>query len=287
MTGWHLFISTWNFEPSVVVGCALLLAAYLWAVRFHIDAHAVLFLCGLLLMFLALVSPLDELGDDYLFSAHMTQHILLDMVAPLFFALGLPAALIKRILSWRPAAATERVLGVPLLAWALGVGTIWVWHLPALYNLTLENEAVHTFEHLTFLVTGTILFWPVFKPIPERRLSPFMAIGYLCLAAIANSLLGIIFTLASTPFYSGYSHPDDELGALSLIRNQWGLNQVADQQLGGVLMWTLGSVIFLGAIMVVFVRWYRQPDFEASAAVSASAGLSRGVGKEAASEGRK
>ncbi len=158
MTGLELFTSTWNWEPSVLVGSALLLAGYLAAVRFRIDSTAVIFITGVVLMVIALVSPLDELGDDYLFSAHMLQHILLDLVAPMLFVLGLPVALVERILSWPPAAVTERILSRPPLAWALAVGTLWIWHLPRLYNATLASEAIHTFEHLTFLVTGTILY---------------------------------------------------------------------------------------------------------------------------------
>ena len=80
-----------------------------------------------------------------------------------------------------------------------------------------------------------------------------------------TGLLGIIFTVASTPFYSGYDHPDDELGALSLIRDTWGLDQVDDQKLGGAFMWVIGSVIFFWAIMALVARWYREPDGESDA----------------------
>lgn len=262
MTGWELFRSAWDWEPSIVVGCALVLAGYLAAVRFRRDTQTLLFASGVTVILLALVSPLDTLGDDYLFSAHMLQHTLLDLLAPLFLILGLPVHLAKRIVGWRPAAIAERILGKLPVAWILGVGTFWAWHLPFLYNATLSNEDIHICEHLTFLVTGTILFWPVFTPLNERRMDPLPAVVYLALAALANSILGIIFTVSSTPFYSGYAHPEDELGALSLIRNQWGLNQLADQQLGGVFMWTIGSVIFLAAILTVLARWYREPESE-------------------------
>jgi cytochrome c oxidase assembly factor CtaG len=248
----------------VIAGSVLLLAGYFAAVRFRVNAVTISFAGGVVVMFLALVSPLDELGDDYLFSAHMLQHILLDLVAPMLFVLGLPADLKKRILSWRPAEVAERILGTPALAWALGVGTLWIWHLPRLYDATLANETVHTFEHLTFLVTGTILYWPVFGRTGARQMEPLAAVAYLGFAALVNSILGVIFTLSATPYYSGYAHPEDKLGALPLIRNTWGLSQVADQQLGGVFMWAIGSVIFLGAIMVVFVRWYREPESDAS-----------------------
>jgi len=258
MIGWNLLTSGWEFHPSVVAGCLLLLAVYLTAVRFHVNRTTLFFVSGVAVMFLALVSPLDSLGDDYLFSAHMAQHILLDMVVPPLFVLGIPTEMATAILRCPPAAWAERILGTPVIAWMIGTATLWLWHLPFLYNVTLENEGVHIFEHLTFLVTGTIFWWPVFSPLPERRMTPLGSVIYLTLGAIANALLGIIFTISATPFYARYANPKDELGALSLIRNTWGLTQIADQQLGGAFMWTFGSVIFFWAIMVLVARWLKE-----------------------------
>lgn len=260
VTGWELFLSAWEFEPSIVAGSALLLGGYLVAVRFRMDRTTLYFVTGVLVMFLALVSPLDTVGDDYLFSAHMLQHILLDLVAPPLFVLGLPAWLVRRMLRPPVIDRTERILSYPVVAWFLGVGTLWIWHWPPLYDLTLQNENVHIFEHLTFLVTGTILWWPVFTRLDERRMDPLLAVLYLVLASLANALLGIIFTVSSTPYYAGYAHPEDELGALSLIRNEWGLTQIADQQLGGAFMWVIGSLIFLWAIMLLMARWFSEPE---------------------------
>ena len=263
MSGWNILTSGWEFHPSVVAGCLLLLAAYLVAVRFRVNRATLFFVSGAVVMFLALVSPLDTLGDDYLFSAHMAQHILLDMVVPPLFVLGIPTEMAAALLRWPPAAWAERILGNPVIAWFLGTAILWLWHLPSLYNATLENEGIHIFEHLTFLVTGTIFWWPVFAPLPECRMSPVYSVIYLSMGAIANALLGIIFTISATPFYPGYANPKDELGALSLIRDTWGLTQIADQQLGGAFMWTFGSIVFFWAIMVMVARWLRETETQA------------------------
>jgi len=262
MTSWRLFTSAWDWEPSVIAGTALLLAGYLVAVRFRFERTTFCFLAGGIVMFLALVSPLDALGDDYLFSAHMLQHILLDLLAPLLFVLGLSRELAQRIVEWPVAAGFERILRRPWVAWPLGIGTLWAWHLPALYDATLASETVHVIEHLSFLVTGTILWWPVFSPLEPKGLSSLPGVAYLVAAALANGLLGAIFTIASTPFYPAYLHPTDELHALSLIRRTWGLDPVSDQQLGGAFMWVLGSLIFLCAILILLARWFRHPDPE-------------------------
>jgi len=142
----------WDWEPSVVAGCAALTVGYLAIARKRGLQRAPYFLAGVLLLLLDLVSPLDTLADRYLFSAHVAQHFLLALVIPPLLLLGTPrfdlGALIK----------LERVLGQPPLSWLLGVGTMLAWHLPALFNAALESDALHIFQHLTFLATGTI-FW--------------------------------------------------------------------------------------------------------------------------------
>lgn len=260
MTGWQLFISGWEWHPSVIAGCVLLLAGYCTALRFRLDRHALFFCASVITIFLALVSPLDPLSDDYLFSAHMVQHILLNMVAPPLLVLGLPAVLMRRFLRVPLMTASEHLLGQPVFALCVGSLTLWAWHLPSWYNATLENDGIHIFEHLTLLVTGTMMWWPVFTRLDERRLSPVMSTVYLLLASVPNGLLGIFFTFAHTPYYSGYAHPNDELGALSLIRDTWKLDQISDQQLGGAIMWVVGSAIYLWAILVVVVRWFRKEE---------------------------
>ena len=258
MTTPELLLSSWDWEPSVIIGCLLLQAAYLVFVRGHINRTTVLFTGGVLTMFLALVSPLDGLGDDYLFSAHMVQHMLLDFVAPLFFVLGLPAEQMRRVLHWPPLDRLERWLGYPVLAWVLGNFTLWIWHVPVLYNATLENEAIHIFEHLTLLVTGTIMWWPVFTTMDERRLRPMRGAIYVAALSLSNGLLGIIYTFLTTPLYPAYVNPEDPRGALSLIRGQWGLDPVTDQQLGGAVMWVMGGVIGLATIVMLVNRWYHE-----------------------------
>jgi cytochrome c oxidase assembly factor CtaG len=260
MTTWHLLATAWDWEPSVVVGCAAIALAYLAAVRFRLNGRAALFLAGDAVLLLALVSPLDALGDDYLFSAHMLQHLLLIMVVPPLLLLGIPEKLAARLLQWRPAASAERVLRRPVVAWLLAVLTLWAWHAPLLYNLTLASEDVHITEHLLFLVTWTIFWWPVLGPIESSRLAPWPAISYLFAAGAANTVLGALLTFSHAGLYPAYLHPEDGLGALALIRGGWGLTPDVDQQLGGLVMWVAGSLVILAAILGLLVRWYRAPE---------------------------
>jgi putative membrane protein len=260
MTIWQLIRATWIWEPSVVGGCLALAAWYLSAVGAKPVSRAASFLTGVAALFLALNSPLDVLGDTYLFSAHMVQHLLLILVVPPLLLLGMPPALADSARHPRWVRIAGRVLGDPAVAWTLGVGTMVVWHVPALYNAALRAEAVHITQHLSFLITSTIFWWPVLAPSGAERLAPLPAVLYLVGAALAGSILGIIVTFAQVGLYPAYLHPIDPFGIEPLIRNGWGLSPQSDQELGGLAMWIPGGLVYLWAILGVMARWYRTAE---------------------------
>jgi cytochrome c oxidase assembly factor CtaG len=132
----------------------------------------------------------------------------------------------------------------------------------------LAHEPVHVFQHLSFLVTATMFWWPVLHPIPECRLAMAPAILYLFAAAAENSVLGIILTFIGPGHYPAYLHPDDEYGALRLVRDTWGLSAAADQRLGGLLMWIPGCSVYFLAILALLARWYAEPDGDANLAAN-------------------
>jgi cytochrome c oxidase assembly factor CtaG len=255
MNAWRVVLTAWDWEPSVVIGCCALVVGYLAALRFRYSPLIPRFVAGVLILGLALVSPIDKLGDMYLFSVHMLQHLLLVLIVPPLLILGIPAGLWRRWLRWPIIDHAERVLGQPVFAWGLAVGTLWLWHLPALYEAALEHEAIHIGQHLTFLVTATIFWWPVLTPVAERRLAAAPTLLYLLAGAAANTLLGILLTFAPAGLYPAYRRPVDLLGLLPLIRQEWGLTPTADQQLGGLIMWVPGGLVFLGVVLATLIRW--------------------------------
>jgi putative membrane protein len=265
MTAWQFVAATWPWEPSVVLGCGALGIGYLAAVRWRLGGGAGCFLAGVVVLLLALDSPLDTLADTYLFSAHMAQHLLLLLVVPPLLLAGTPASLLEP--AWQAARvrALARALGRPVVAWTLGVGTIWVWHIPALFNATLGSGGVHLIEHLSFLVTGVIFWWTILAPLREARLAPVPAMLYLLAAALASSVLGIVLTFARAGLYPAYLRPVDVLGIEPLIRAGWGLSPDTDQQIGGLLMWIPGGLVYLCAILGVLMCWYRWDEQDAAA----------------------
>jgi putative membrane protein len=261
VTAREFLLTEWHFEPSIVAGCAALLAAYWLTHRGNLAGFA-WFGAGVGAIALALLSPLDPLADEYLFSAHMAQHMLLVLIAPPLLLLGLTAADVRRMLRVRALAAIETVLGTPIVAWTIGTATLYIWHVPALYDAALREEWLHICEHISFLVTGAIFWWPVVAPLAPPRIDGLAALLYLAAGALAGSLLGIVLTFARPGIYTAYLEPQDTHGILALTRDSWGITPAVDQQLGGLLMWTAGAPVFLLAMLAVLVRWYRGPEHD-------------------------
>ena len=132
------------------------------------------------------------------------------------------------------------------------------WRTSAVPNATLAHSGIHIGEHLCFLATGVIFWWPVCAPLPESRYAPLATMLYLFTAAVGSSVLGIILTFASPGLYPAYLHPVDTRGYLSLIRDGWGVSPAVDQQFGGLIMWVPGGLIYLCAIIGTFARWQNE-----------------------------
>jgi putative membrane protein len=258
MTSADLLLKGWEWEPSVLIGCAALALGYLAAMRPGGARHATCFLAGVAILLLDLVSPIDLLGDQYLFSAHIVQHFVLALIVPPLLLLGIPpwfaeAALARHWLAW-----FEREIARPPVSWLLGVGTMIVWHVPVLFNAALANDGIHILQHLSFLITGVIFWWPVLAPSEQRRIAPLAAISYLFGACLSCSLLGAALTFARPGLYPAYLNPEDSLGILPLLRNQWGLDPKNDQQMGGLLMWVPGCFVYLTGILATVAHWYEE-----------------------------
>lgn len=262
--GLHFWLTAWNWDPTLVIGAALIVGLYLYAVgplrkRHHFEpaskGQIFAFLLGVGLMFLALVSPLDELGDSYLFSAHMVQHLILTMVGPPLLLVGTPEWFIRPIVRSKALFAAARFLTYPAIAFVLFNADFFIWHAPALYNATLENQNIHILEHLTFIIFGLLNWWPIFSPSKDL---PRLSIGgqtlYMFLSGMPIVLLGAGLTFAS-PLYAPYI----------AAPRVWGISAATDQQLGGLIMWIPGNIIFIVIMSVLFLRWMQKKEKEQAA----------------------
>jgi cytochrome c oxidase assembly factor CtaG len=136
------------------------------------------------------------------------------------------------------------VITTPSLAWAAHAVVLWTWHLPALYEGTLDSDLVHTAQHASFLVTA-LLFWYALLHGSERRLKRGVAVLYLFGTALHSGILGALLTFADYPWYARYAGTTPA----------WGLTPLEDQQLAGLIMWIPGGVTYLVAALALVAAW--------------------------------
>jgi putative membrane protein len=262
----HLSLTDWTWDPTVLLGLAALVALYVSAIRRGLirdDDDTTpwfkrarwrpwLFAAGILSGFVALQSPIDTGGDEFLLSLHMVQHLMLMMVAPPLVLLGiagmrpLPDSIAPR---WR---RLWTFVTRPWQATLIFNAVLLIWHIPSWYDATLTTEWIHIIEHLTFIAVGVVFWWPIVDPLRgehTRTVSPFAKIGMLGLAGIPPTVLGFIFALLSTPAYEFYARAP----------RLWGMSAVQDQQVAGVIMFGLGNIVYFVAISIIFLRLLGNP----------------------------
>ncbi len=297
----HDVWTAWNMAPALLLPLAATVLAYLWGIR-RLWRRAgigrgirvgrcLCFLVAMLALVAALMSPLEAMSGA-LFWAHMSQHLLLIMVAaPLLVLSELPLALLwalprgwaqalGRGLHQSPALTRAwRAVSSPVSAWVLFGVALWAWHAPGPYQAALLDEVLHAWEHLAFVVTA-VLFWWVLLKSPGPSIARYTwAIPYLFTSALHSGLLGALMTFTSQPWYPYY--------ALRVI--PWGLTPLQDHQLAGLIMWLPGGAVFSLLTIGYFAAWLRaleqrsarlqragySPSSSRNAAVTAHAPLNR------------
>ncbi len=256
-------LRAWSFDAAVMFSLVAPAALYtvgvtrLWRRagqgRGVSTTQVGLFALAMLVLVIALISPLDALGSA-LFSAHMTQHQLLMVVAPPLLLLGAPAVAMVWALPepWRrPVGAalrtvshsgTWRTVAHPVSAFLLHAAAIWLWHMPVLYEQTLTSDLVHAAQHLSFTLTALLFWWTVLHP--RRRGASVHGVAVLSLFGTAahGSILAALLTFSSRPWYLAYAGRTDA----------WQLTLLEDQQLGGLIMWVPSGIVYTAAALLLF-----------------------------------
>jgi cytochrome c oxidase assembly factor CtaG len=270
---WHDLARAWSFDPGVVVPLALSGALYWLGVRRMWREGGVgrgvrrweawCYAGGWLALFVALVSPLHPWGR-VLFSAHMTQHEVLMLVAAPLLVLGRPVAPFLRALPlvWarRLSGVTKRAwwlrawraLTNPLAAWVIHAVALWVWHVPSLFQAVLEYEWVHTLQHLSFFLSALLFWWAIMHG-GRGAVGYGAAVLYLFTTALHSGLLGALITFAQAVWYPAYARTTET----------WGMTPLEDQQLGGLIMWIPAGLVYVCAGLALFAGWLRASEARA------------------------
>ncbi|HEX8694487.1 MAG TPA: cytochrome c oxidase assembly protein [Longimicrobium sp.] len=260
--------SEWRVYPSFMAGWLLLGAAYFLLVgpfrhRFPGSRPArprqvASFVFAWAAMFLSLQGPLHELSDYFLFSAHMVQHLVLILLMPPFLLASVPDWMLRPAVRVKWVGKAARLLTLPLVAFTLNNAIFLAWHFPGPYDLMMREHGVHVGMHLTIMVTGVIMWWPVMSPLPELpRIAPPLQMIYLFLAGIPMMLSAALITFAGTPLYRWYVEAP----------RVFPLTPLEDQRLGGVIMWVPGGLVLWIAITFVYFRWTQREVREDEARV--------------------
>ena len=237
---WH---AAWE-EVAVLVLVAVVYGA---AVRRHriSTARRRAFDVALLIALAAVVSPLATLAVHYFLWAHLLQNVALAEWAPARAVIGLAPAAAAALARMRPV----RTLTHPLVALPLWLAAYGIWHVPAVYDAALRHRLLLDLEHASYVVTGCLLWWPVFQDVP-RRLRAGAKAAYLFAAFVLASPIGLILALLPNPVYDFYEHAP----------RLWGIEPLTDQQIGGIVMAVSEGVLFFGLFAYFFVRFMAEEE---------------------------
>jgi putative membrane protein len=238
--------ASWSLSPGPLIVLAGLTFLYVrrWRACDASAGRLVLFLAGIGVAAIALFSPVDSLGED-LFLMHMVQHILLLDIAPILCILGLTRVLLRPIT--RQLMELERRLPLfahPVFAIVLYAGSMWVWHVPALYDAALEHPVIHILEHTFFSFAGALYWWHLLSPIRNRHLGGMGPVVYMLASKLLVGVLAIGLTFYPHALYAFYEDQP----------RYWGLSAATDQSVGGVIMALEQSIIMGIALVALFVR---------------------------------
>src|SRR6266704_491394 len=255
----------WSFDPLVAVPLLAVAVLYLrgrqrivgrgqrWPAQ-----RTACFLSGLGMIALALQSPIERY-DTALFSVHASQHLLLAMVAAQLLALGAPIPML--LMTTSPQVRTPivrvvhrppvRIIGYPLVAWVLFTMTLYALYFSPLFDLSLRNQYVHDAIHLHFIAVGLLFWWPVVGVDPTRwRLHHLARVMFVFLMVPFHAFLGVAI------MGSGHLLAP----ALGQFVRDWGSSPLADQQAGGAIMWGVGDVVSVVAVIAILAAWAQHEE---------------------------
>jgi len=250
-------LTSWNFEPLQVIPTLVIGLLYARRVRTLREAGTPVaawrlwcFGSSLFLVLVALVSPIDAFGEEQFLFMHMVQHILLGDLAPLLFVLGLTGPILRPVLSL-PGVLRLRFLLHPLVALPVWAASLYLWHIPFLYQAALHHSAVHALEHFCFFAFGAVMWAPVVEVLPGPEwFGTGAKLGYVLLVRLVETVLGNVFIWSGKVFYPFYEHPV----------NQWGISALSDQQIAGAAMMVEGSIVTLGVLAWLFLKMAQESE---------------------------
>jgi putative membrane protein len=250
-------LPAWHVHPDVWLLFGSIIAAYLIAGRRHERATGEateprkrrLFLLGMGVLWLGADWPIHDLAERYLYSMHMTQHLLFTLVAAPILIAGMPVWLLRELLAPAPIRRIFRFMTRPLVALIFFNAVLLFTHWPEVVAASVGSELVHLGLHVLVVTSALVMWWPVMSPLPEMpSLPPPGQMLYLFLQSLAPTIPASFLTFGHTPLYPVYA----------TFPRIWGIDALTDQLIAGLIMKLLGGLLLWGVIAVIFFRWFNQ-----------------------------
>lgn len=271
--------SHWMIDPAVAVLIMMMTAAYFIVIgplnrnragfedRPVSNAQIRWFLLGQVLLLVALGPPIDDWSHFFFSSVHMVQHLLLMFAVVPCWIKGTPPWLLQPLVETRVGKFVFTVMPRALPGFLLASMIIVLWHFPPFYNLTLENQFVHSLQHAFFVLTGFLFFWPIMSTVPASpQLSPLMKCLYLFAQTIPSGVVGATIVYAAPGLYPHYAEAN---------QRPFGISIAEDQQIGGLIMWVGMNTVFLAMVTVIFLKYAAAEEEKDRQAVQSGASRQR------------
>ncbi len=254
---------TWHLHPDVVLLCLFLPVGYFYAVTQLRDlvsdagrvrrSQVVLYCSGVVSLYLVAGTPVHDISEQYLLTAHMFQHTTFTMIsAPLLLA-GVPGWVWQAMLRPRGMLAAGRLVTHPVVAFGVFNALFVLTHLPEAANYALYHHWFHLLVHIGLVASALLMWWPVLSNVLELpRLGPPLQMSYLFVQSLLPTVVAAFVTFADGAVYSFYEKAP----------RMWGLSPVEDQQIAGGVMKLMGSLILWGFIAAIFFQWYAREQAE-------------------------
>jgi putative membrane protein len=255
----------WPVTPGITLMTVLTVTFYLNGIRRRASGQVTVsawqcasFLLGVLAVYLSIQSPVDVLAER-MFYIHQIQHILLRALGPILIILGTPLPAMVRgipsplkgmtltpIVRNTPVQKLYAFLIHPAVATFMYIAVLYIWQIPSLHNLALEDRAVHDAMHISLLVTGLFFWWLMLDPRPSQvHLSLGARIVLVAATIVPNSILGAVILFYTKVLYTGYDQ----------LQGVWDISPITDQQIGGLIMWIPGAMMHVVVALILLRRW--------------------------------